>query len=238
MIGLTVLLTDILVGEPLSPRIQSHNWGFIFFLVCFFISIHAISKAPKLLTTMLRGIFRHGYRDSIFAEPVNNEFIIKLLLCLQTFILFFLFLFGYFAYSSESTLDPDFQLSSFLTKAAILIAVFFLFNILAYHLIGNIFFKKEDLQQWNDIFTSSISLSGFVLFFPTLFTFYMTEAYFYCCIFYLMYAIFIAILLVYKIYILFFPHKSLLLYFILYLCAQEIVPLYFLFKGFDYLLIV
>jgi hypothetical protein len=77
-----------------------------------------------------------------------------------------------------------------------------------------------------------------VLFLPTLVMFYVVEAYKWCFIFYLIYLIFVAFLLIYKVYVLFFSHKSHFLYFILYLCAQEIIPLYFLYKGFGYLIII
>jgi hypothetical protein len=113
-----------------------------------------------------------------------------------------------------------------------------LYKSLISNLVGSVFFQKEDIRQWNEYFTSLLGLSGFVLFLPTLLMFYIENFYYACFIFYLIYFIFVVILIFRKIYVLFFPRNILLLYFILYLCAQEIIPLYFLYKGLNYLFIV
>jgi hypothetical protein len=232
---LHLLLIEPMIEEPISHKLQSQNWGFLFFMICFFISIYAINKAPKLLSGMTRGIFRSNNRESIFAEQVNNELIIKVLLCLQTFILLIVFLFVFFTDSPVWSQQIRDKAIPFLIGAAALVLVFFIVKVLLYNLIGNIFFPKETLREWNDIFISMIGLSGFVLFIPTLFMFYMPDAYYTVCTIYIIYVFFVAILLIHKVYILFFPHKSLLFYFILYLCAQEIIPVYFLLRGFGYL---
>jgi hypothetical protein len=116
-----------------------------------------------------------------------------------------------------------------------LIIVFFIYKFLSNILIGNIFFQKENVHLLNYNLFSIISLSGLVLFIPTLLMFYVKEAYYFCFYFNLIYFLFVEVLMVYKIYVIFFHNKGLLLYFILYLCAQEIVSLYLSYRALIYL---
>jgi hypothetical protein len=233
-----MLLSEILINEPVSPRIQIQNWGFLFFIACFFIFIHALSTGPKLLAGMAKGLWTNSRRESIFIEPVKNEMTFKLLLSLQTIILCALNLFAGYLYQFGFAQETAIEMFPFLLKAALLIFAFLLYKSLIYNLTGNIFFPKASVRQWNEYSMSILCLSGFILFLPTLLLFYIEKIFYFCCIFYLIYFIFVIIFIFCKIYVLFFYRKTRLLHFILYLCAQEIIPLYFLYKGLDYLFIV
>ncbi|MDR2087265.1 MAG: DUF4271 domain-containing protein [Dysgonamonadaceae bacterium] len=237
MRNLFIFLDFIFTEEPLSVRVHFHNWGFILFLICFFIFIHAFSTGPKLLYSMVKGLSGSNNRESIFAEQINNEFIIKVLLCLQTIILCSVNLFSYHIYQADISQEHSFQMFPFILKSSALILSFFLYKALVYSIAGNIFFTKESLREWNDYNFSIICISGFILFLPTLLLFYIEKIVSICFFFYVIYFILVIILVSRKIYVLFFPHKTLLLHFILYLCAQEIVPLYFLYKGLSVLFI-
>jgi hypothetical protein len=233
-----LLLPEILTSEPVSQRIQFQNWGFILFMVCFFIFVYALSTGSRLLPTMFKGLWLDNARESIFAEQLKNELIFKLLLVLQTVVLCSLNLFAFRLYQAGFPEETTIEMFPFLIKACLFMLVFLLYKSFIYNLTGNIFFRKENVRQWNEYFMSILCLSGFVLFLPTLFLFYIEKIFYFCCIFYLIYFICIIILIFRKIYLLFFPRKTLLLYFILYLCTQEIIPLYFLYKGLNYLFII
>jgi hypothetical protein len=237
MSALYIFLVFTFTEEPLSPRIHFQNWGFILFLVCFFIFIHVASTGPKLLQSMLKGLSGNSSRESIFAEQIDNETIIKLLLCLQTIVLCSVNLFSYYVYQTGILQEDSFRMFPFILKSTAIILSFLLYKSLVYNIVGNIFFTRESLREWNDYYFSIICLSGFVLFLPTLLLFYIEKIVYICCFFYVIYSIFVIILIFRKIYILFFPRKTLLLYFILYLCAQEIIPFYFLYKGLSVLFI-
>ena len=235
---LSILLSDVLVEESLSQRIQFQNWGFVIFLVCFFIIIHSISKGSALLHSMVKSLFRNNNNEDAFAEQIDNEFVIKLLLGFQTIILSSVFLFVCFSHQLYSFPETSVQMFQFLIRSSLLFILFLSYKFLSYSLVGSVFFEKEDVRQWNEDFTSLICLSGLVLFLPILFMFYVDGAYIICYYFCLIYFIFVILCAIYRVYLLFFHHKSLSLYFILYLCAQEMVPLYFLYKGLSYLFII
>jgi hypothetical protein len=227
-----------MLEEPFPQKVQFHNWGFILFLVCFFISAFTSNAGYKLLISMIKSLIENINRNSIFNEQVNNELVIKLLLCFQTILLLSIILFNGFLHNAELLNEADIQMFPFLGKASALIIVFLVYKSIVYNLVGNVFFSKDSIRQWNGYFMSLICISGFALFFPALLMFYFEKVYNLCCFFYLIYFIFTVILVFRKTYLLFFPHNALLLYFILYLCAQEIIPLYFLYKGLNYLFII
>jgi len=223
-------------NEQLSEWPIVQNWGFILFLFCFFISIQFLRK-EKLLFSMQESLFRAKERQNVFTVLVNNELSIKLLMCLQTIILFSVVIYHIFSNTTDLQIDSAEQLFAYFGVVSLALLLFFLCKFLFNILIGNIFFPKEKIQLWNDNFLSIISLSGLVLFIPTLLMFYIKETYLFCYYFYIIYSILVVFLMIYKIYVIFFQDKSLLLYFILYLCAHEIVPLYFLYRVLGYLFI-
>jgi hypothetical protein len=226
-----------MIEEVISEWPVAQNWGFVLFLFCFFISMQLLGKRIRLFSSMLHGIFRERNRQSIFTEPVDNEFLTKILLCLQTVILTAIIIYCTLFHSKDIPFETIAQqLFWTLGSVSLLIIIFFLYKFASNVLIGNVFFPKENVLLLNFNLFSIISLSGFVLFIPTLLMFYVSNAYYFCFYFNIIYFLFIEILMIYKIYVIFFHHKSLLLYFILYLCAQEIVPLYLSYKALDYLI--
>jgi len=125
----------------------------------------------------------------------------------------------------------------FLGKCSLLLVIFFIYKFLTYSITGAIFFKKEIVVQWNNDYFSWISLNGIILFLPTLILFYVEAAYIFCFYFMIFYLISNLLFIFYKVYTLFFHRKQRLLYFILYLCTQEIIPLYLVYRGFVYLIV-
>jgi hypothetical protein len=224
--------------ELLSEWPIAQNWGFVLFLFCFFISMQLLGKRSRLFSSMLHGLFREGNRQSIFFEPVDNEVLTKLLLCLQTVILSAVCVYCVFIHDTAAIEFETMAQQLFWTlgTVSLVIIVFILYKFASIVLIGNIFFPKENVILLNYNLFSIISLSGFILFIPALLMFYVNSAYYFCLYFNLIYFLFVEILIIYKIYVIFLHSKRFLLYFILYLCAQEIVPLYLVYRALIYLL--
>jgi len=230
------MLSDLLflTEEPIAGRTQTQNMGFILFLACFFILIYQVGKNSKLLLAMAEKLF--GNRSqTISGELFTGQVPNVLLFCIQTILLTSIVIYcnavnaGIFQEESPS------KMFIFLGLAALLLSLFIIYKYLTYYFIGYIFLDKETEQQWIDTFSSAISLSGVILFFPTLILFYAGKIYVYGVYFILLYFIFIQIVLLYRQFVLFFNKKNSLLYFILYLCTQEIIPLFLLYNGFVYL---
>jgi len=221
---------------PISVRNDADNWGFILFFICFFIIVNIINNRNKFLLSMFSGLFRNKDRHNMFYETVANENLNKFLLSLQTGLLLSIIFYCYAVHESFLSLTTLTQMLIFLGKSFLLLVAFFLYKFLTYSILGSIFFKKETVLQWNDDFFSIISLNGIFLFLPTLIFFYVESAFYICYYFFLFYLIFNLFFIFYKIYTLFFQGKHLLFYFILYLCTQEIIPVYLVYRGIVYLI--
>ena len=226
-----------LLNHPIAVRSEINNWGFMLFFVCFFIIVGVISSRNKLLFSLFGGLFNNKDRHSLFLEAVANETLNKFFLSFQTILLISIIC---YCYAMHNHFLPEAitlsQTILFLGRCSLLLLVFFVYKFLTYSMIGSIFFKKEMTIQWNNDFFSLISLNGIFLFFPALILFYVEKAYTFSMYFMLFYLIFNLFFVFYKIFVLFFQGKQRLHYFILYLCAQEIIPLYLVYHGFVYLI--
>jgi len=221
---------------PISVRNDANNWGFILFFICFFIIVNIINNRNRFLLSMFSGLFRNKDRHNMFYKTVTNENLNKFLLAVQTILLLSMIFYSYSIYEGFLSLTTLTQMLLFLGKSSLLLIAFFLYKFLIYSILGSIFFRKETVLQWNDDFLSIISLNGIFLFLPTLIFFYVESAFFICLYFFIFYLILNMFFVFYKIYVLFFQGKHLLLYFILYLCTQEIIPLYLVYRGIVYLI--
>ena len=231
-----MLLYEI-TSNPVAVRNEANNWGFILFFVCFFIIVTIINNRNKFLLSMFSSLFRNNDRQNIFYETVTNENLNKFFLSFQTILLLSMIFYCYAIREHFSSLTTMTQMLLFLGKCSLLLISFFLYKFLSYSVTGAIFFRKETVLQWNDDFFSLICLNGIFLFFPALILFYVESAYTVCIYFMIFYFCFNLLFIFYKIYTLFFHRKDRLLYFILYLCTQEIIPLYLVYRGFVYLLV-
>jgi len=225
-----------LKNNPIAVKYDANNWGFILFFICFFIIVNVISNRNKFLYSMFNGLYRNKDRHNIFYETVANETLNKIFLSFQTVLLLSIIFYCYVIHEQFLSITTLTQMLFFLGKCSLILIAFFLYKFLTYSIIGAVFFRKETVIQWNDDFFSLISLNGIFLFFPTLILFYVEPVYTFCIYFFILYLIFNVFFIFYKIYALFFQGKQRFLYFILYLCTQEIIPLYLVYRGFIYLI--
>ena len=215
--------------EILSRRPETFDCFFGVFLIAFIIFGHVIGKNIKISFSTLLDLFAVKTRKGIFSEPTNNEWYGRLFLCFQTCLLIAVFLCKYFEENSGLLLDFPIKSLLFLLLFTIVLCIFFVVKFGMYYLVGAIFFSKEAFRIWTNNYFSLIAFLGIFLFFPVLFYFYGVFENF--C-FYLILFSFISFefFLIYKSMLLFFYKLSLLLHLFLYLCAQEIIPLFFLWE--------
>jgi hypothetical protein len=224
-----------LPGEKLSERPHILSLVFIIFLGCFIIFSQVINKKWKMISSMVNGLIHEKGRHSIFFVTTENELYNKLLLCIQ-----FAVLMAIFIYTSSSHWE-GFPVESLLSTGVTIgilflsIIIYLLYKCFAYNIAGRIFFDRNSLEQWLDSYISLIGISGMILLLPVLVLFYVEPAFEICYFFILFYLLMLKIIIIYKSYILFFNNKNLLVHLFLYLCAQEIIPIFLLYKGMIYL---
>ncbi|MDR2692031.1 MAG: DUF4271 domain-containing protein [Dysgonamonadaceae bacterium] len=223
----------LLWEEPLSGRVQTQNMGFILFAACFFVLIYQVSKNAKLLLAMKSKLL--GSRSQMLStESFPSQFLKILLFCVQTVVLTSIVLYCKAVSEGIFQMESSVEMFTFLCYTSLLLGSFIVYKYFAYSLTSYIFFDKITRQRWNDTFSSAIGVSGVILFFPALILFYTEQIDTYGVYFVLSYFIFIQMILLYRQFMLFFDKKGGWIYFILYLCTQEIIPLFLLYKGFVY----
>lgn len=224
--------------ELLSELPAAQNGMFVFFLICFFISMLLLGNSRKLFSLMFRSLFRENDRQSIFSEVIDNEIIMKIILGVQTVLFSAVIVQSALVHFLDIPFESSTRLFLLLGGTFLLIALFFACKFLIQILVSSIFFQKENRQVWENNSFSIISLSGLVLFVPALLMFYWEETYYVGLTCSVLYFLFVEILTSYKIFVIFFQQKSALLYFILYLCAQELVPLFLIYKALVYFYVI
>jgi len=226
-----------LSNHPIAITNEINNWGFILFLFCFFIIVSVINNRNKFFSYMFGRLFRNKSRQNMFYEPSANETFIKFFLILQTVLLLSIIFYKYAVHENIITITSTRKMALLLGKSSLALIAFLLYKFIAYWVAGAVFFKKEIVHQWNEDFISLINLNGIFLFLPTLVLFYVDPVYPFFMIILLFYLILNLFFIFYKVYSIFFQGKQRLLYFILYLCTQEIVPLYLMYRGFIYFIV-
>ena len=220
--------------EILSEWPMAQNALFILFVFCFFASMQFLGSCRRLIASMLHRLFREQEQGSIFSQTVNNEFLIKLVLCLQMILMASILVYCVFSHALNLPFETTSNLVYTLGSTALIILLFLSGKFLVNWGVEHVFFPRESIFLWNNLYFSIVSLSGIVLFFPALLIFYFPATYYVCACFASLYFLFVEILSFYKIRKIFFQQKSSLLYFILYLCTQELLPLFFVYKALAY----
>ena len=221
-----------IIELPLADNNEIINWGFLAFLICFFINVFLVSKRLQLIFSMADGLFHKKERQSIFFIQGNYGFIENLLMLAQTAILSGLILYCSQRMHSSGVEESVKELGLYMVAGIAFFTLFVIYKYLTYNLIGFSFFTKEQNQLWNNHFFSILCLSGLFLFVPSLLFFFVNKCSVFCFYFILLSLILVYLFAIYTIYRIFFQNKVPLLYFILYLCAQEIAPLYIAYKVF------
>ena len=141
---------------------------------------------------------------------------------LQTCLLFSLIFF----YAVHDFAGQTFVIDQYLVIGAFtgIIAAYFLVKILAYWLVGWVFFDKKNTLQWIKAFLFLVATEGVLIYPLAMFMAYFDleseSAVIYASIVLLL----SKLLCFYKTYIIFFHQKGVFLQNILYFCALEIVP--------------
>ncbi|GHT76761.1 hypothetical protein FACS189413_00810 [Bacteroidia bacterium] len=218
----------------LSEWPQLLNYGFLIFLSCFFFSAQLIGNGRKLVVSMFYDLFHSNERQNLFSETVKNELIGKYFLCLQAFICGAFLISGIYIHNSLITWITGEQWFQTCGISFLGVSIWIIYKYLVTNLIGFVFFENENIRQWNHHFLSITALSGLILFPPAVCLFFLPGSYPLCFWFGVIYLIFVEILTAWKIYTIFFQQNRALLHFILYLCAQELMPLYWLYRALTY----
>jgi len=188
-----------------------------------------------LFGKMISNINAGKQRQSIFGTTEKDNFFFNAFMTFQVLLLCSIFIFS-LAVEYKLFKIPDPSMTFAVTGALLIILfVFFLFKKALYALFGHIFADNEATKM---VFTNHLAILctwGIFLYFPVLWVLLIGEYFFIAIIVvFISYLAFRAIL-AYRFFYIFFNKNTGLLFLSLYLCAQEIIPLVFLYEGLIYM---
>ncbi|MDL2278744.1 DUF4271 domain-containing protein [Parabacteroides sp. OttesenSCG-928-G07] len=188
-----------------------------------------------LFCRMLKDAFFVKKRQNLFEEFTGDDSFFRRFMIFQALMLCSLFVFvlcyrlGYFVI---------FNWWNLLILPLIFLTVFLLFYGLKqvfYHLIGWIFTNEEPFSLWKTSYQANIGLWGVSLYIPVVLLLFVDINSIWALICFILFYIGSRFVIIYKTIRIFSLKKDGFFYLCLYLCGQEILPLFFLYVGMDYL---
>lgn len=199
-------------------------------LVFFFIAI-AFKGGYKYITDIANHLFSIRKRQNAFEIHTTSETFLMIALIANTCIMS-----GLALYLGIDYWHPELQISHHVFKAVafltLLYGVFFLAQLLLFHILGFTFARSnEDTRLWLDGFKSSQAILGLLLS-PAVFISLLYPSIIFIMIILSIIAYFITrIIFIIKGFRIFFNNFDSYIYFILYLCTVEIVPVFLICAG-------
>jgi hypothetical protein len=222
-------------GIPVSRKAKESNIVFSFFFVCFLLMAFAfVSKGYVSIVTMVKKMFQTKERENLFSETTGNDFTFYLFLSCQSILLSAIFVFTLYSRTTSYTPSEPKALTILGSFSALIIAFLFI-KWLGYRFISYVFYTNSTYHRWIQSWHSLLSFHGLMIFFPTLFFYYIPFLHDFGFYFVVTWFGFSRLIIIYKSYTIFFNSISRLHYLFLYLCAQEIIPLFLLHKGMGYI---
>ncbi|MDR1938350.1 MAG: DUF4271 domain-containing protein [Tannerellaceae bacterium] len=190
----------------------------------------------RLFLKMVRDVFFIKERLSLFEDIDGNETLFRGFMIFQSLLLCSI---AFFIVSRSHGLTANYQDAGVnLLSIGVIFVIFFsfyLFKQILYNTIGFIFTESNPYKTWRVGYTATVGFWGVLLYIPVLWLSFV-EVYLHVPI-----LLFIFLFIIWRLVII---HKTIcifnirgigFLYIILYLCAQEILPLVFLYEGVNYL---
>ena len=207
------------------------------FVILFLISAFAIIFRLNipLIGKMISNISTGVQRQSIFETTEKDSFFFNTFMTFQTLLLFSIFIFYTTIEYKHLTIPDPITMLTITGLLLITMFLFFLFKKLLYAIFGNIFADKAATKV---IFTNHQAIFciwGVFLYIPVLWILLVGKYFFIATFAVIISYLVFRLILAYRFFYIFFNKNTGLLFLSLYLCAQEIIPLVFLYEGLIYM---
>lgn len=193
----------------------------------------------RLFVKMVKNIFQVKQRASLFEVPVGdligNETLLRVFTTFQALLLsaIFLFMAGW-----TNSYFPIHNLTEILLLIGViflLLLLFYFFKQGMYALLGRIFVDKEMYRLWRTSYHAVFGVWGILMYIPVIWLIFIDYLPLVPLVLFLFLYILCRFVIFFKTIRIFQPKKDGFLYLILYLCGQEIMPLFLFYKGISWL---
>jgi len=193
----------------------------------------------RQFTKMIKNVVQIKQRQSLFEITFGNikgsENIFHTFMIFQALLLCSLFLFNW---GVKGNLLPTYSLPLVLGSIGVIflvVVLFYFFKQGIYALFGWTFMPQEHIRLWRSNYFASIELWGISLYLPVILAFFCDIKPIISSLLFLFLYVLCRFVIFYKFIRIFQIKRDGFLLFFLYLCGQEIMPLFIAFKGIEYL---
>ncbi|MDD3078776.1 MAG: DUF4271 domain-containing protein [Paludibacter sp.] len=215
--------------HPSLPGTEPWVFGILLFLLLAFSVV--MLRASDWLVESVTHFFQIKERSSIFSKNTSNNATIQFIL-----ILFSIIVLSLWAFKINFTESSGFHINTFL-KYLLVTGSFVGLKIGSFSILGYVFMDNATLKHARDSYINMLIFLSILLFFTFSISIYSQSQFsqivnvvslFFCGL--------AAILMIIKLFQIFFHKIIASFYILLYLCTLEILPLIFLFKAFRLLI--
>ncbi len=213
------------IGIPHPSLPQTESWVFIMLVGLFFLLVYSISRSGGFFTETFKAFFQVKERSSIFSKATVNDIRLRILLIVFSIGVLSLYIYLIIFKSTNSF--------SLLTYSYFLMitALFFGFKSLLIDLLGYVFLVPTSLKMAKEGYFNIVSMLGMILFPVLIFQIYIPgNLYEIPSTISLIACIGACILVIIKLFQIFFHKIAATFYIMLYLCTLEILPLILLYR--------
>ncbi|MDE6191621.1 MAG: DUF4271 domain-containing protein [Muribaculum sp.] len=224
-------VTSYMQGMPVEarPELLGYNSDILCVVMAMLLLVaFNIRQSPKFFRVTFHDLWSLKERNHLFDTSTVSEtraFVVcVILMCICEALL------GIAAISQFMPVPP----ASMLMVGGVLAGIaggYYLWQVMVYKFIGYVFFDKFSTSLWLRGFNASQILLGALLLVPALTVLFYPSATVWLLIASVLFYFCVRLIFISKGFRIFYQNFSSLLYFILYLCSVEIVPVILLFNG-------
>jgi hypothetical protein len=216
------------IGMPHPSLPQTESWVFVILLTLFFLLIYSIARSYGLISDTIKTFFQVKERSSIFSNAAVNYSGFRILI-----ILYAIGVLSFYVYLVMHKSNLPFSIKEYVFFLLVT-GLFFVFKLLIFELIGYIFLTPVILKMLKDSYFNVVLFLSVVLFPLVFIQIYILDNFTQIIEIIGIFLILIAfILILIKLFQIFFRNILAIFYILLYLCTLEILPLIFLFKVYQ-----
>jgi len=219
------------LGIPHPSLPQTESWVFVILLLLFLLFIYSISRSAGQIAETVKSFLQVKERSSIFSKATVNDFRLSLLLTL-----FSIGVFSLYAYLLLSKTDTPFSIKTY-GFVFLVTGLFMGLKSGLFNLLGYVFLSPLTLKMGRESYFNIIAILGVSLFPFLILRIYMPPHLYYITdTISLALCVGASILVIIKLFQIFFHKTVASFYILLYLCTLEILPLIILYRVY-YLII-
>ena len=204
-------------------------------IVLLSIFAYAFHTCYPLFEKMIRGVFAFKERQNLFDTPTRESVFFNMFMRFQALFLGSVMLFWVFC-RITGIRELDVRQAFILLNVLLIILIFlYLLKRLLYYLYSCVFISKGKYRLWNTAYHTLFYLYGIFLYIPAWWLILDRERFMGALILSVIFYAIFRIATIYVIIRIFYDKNNGFLYLFFYLCAQEIVPLLFLYECLTYL---